>query len=316
MIKRMSIKKISICFIAIIAIFLFYLFKDNNKLNKKEELEYINGEKTSTIFLIDCNNYLAKTSINIDDKKTTIKAKKLLISLIQGEKYTQKIPNGFKPLIPSGTKILNIEYKNQVIKVDFSTELMDTNIDNEEKIIESIVYTLTSIENVKYVIIYMNGKLLTKLPQSNITLPSTLDRSFGINKEYNISSDKNITKTTIYYVNKYNNKQYYVPVTKVSNDSREKAEIIIEELSNNNTYNTNLMSYLNSNTKLVSSTLENNQIVMDFNNYIYNDIETSEILDEVILSICLSLEDNYNINNIIFTVNNKEIYKSDRKTLE
>lgn len=316
MIKRMSIKKISICFIAIIAIFLFYLFKDNNKLNKKEELEYINGEKTSTIFLMDCNNYLAKTSINIDDKKTTIKAKKLLISLIQGEKYTQKIPNGFKPLIPSETKILNIEYKNQVIKVDFSTELMDTNIDNEEKIIESIVYTLTSIENVKYVIIYMNGKLLTKLPQSNITLPSTLDRSFGINKEYNISSDKNITKTTIYYVNKYNNKQYYVPVTKVSNDSREKAEIIIEELSNNNTYNTNLMSYLNSNTKLVSSTLENNQIVMDFNNYIYNDIETSEILDEVILSICLSLEDNYNINNIIFTVNNKEIYKSDRKTLE
>lgn len=316
MIKRMSIKKISICFIAIIAIFLFYLFKDNNKLNKKEELEYINKEKTSTIFLMDCNNYLAKTSINIDDKKTTIKAKKLLISLIQGEKYTQKIPNGFKPLIPSGTKILNIEYKNQVIKVDFSTELMDTNIDNEEKIIESIVYTLTSIENVKYVIIYMNGKLLTKLPQSNITLPSTLDRSFGINKEYNISSDKNITKTTIYYVNKYNNKQYYVPVTKVSNDSREKAEIIIEELSNNNTYNTNLMSYLNSNTKLVSSTLENNQIVMDFNNYIYNDIETSEILDEVILSICLSLEDNYNINNIIFTVNNKEIYKSDRKTLE
>ena len=307
MIKRMSIKKISICFIAIIAIFLFYLFKDNNKLNKKEELEYINKEKTSTIFLMDCNNYLAKTSI---------KAKKLLISLIQGEKYTQKIPNGFKPLIPSGTKILNIEYKNQVIKVDFSTELMDTNIDNEEKIIESIVYTLTSIENVKYVIIYMNGKLLTKLPQSNITLPSTLDRSFGINKEYNISSDKNITKTTIYYVNKYNNKQYYVPVTKVSNDSREKAEIIIEELSNNNTYNTNLMSYLNSNTKLVSSTLENNQIVMDFNNYIYNDIETSEILDEVILSICLSLEDNYNINNIIFTVNNKEIYKSDRKTLE
>lgn len=312
----MSIKKISICFIAIIAIFLFYLFKDNNKLNKKEELEYINKEKTSTIFLMDCNNYLAKTSINIDDKKTTIKAKKLLISLIQGEKYNQKIPNGFKPLIPSGTKILNIEYKNQVIKVDFSTELMDTNIDNEEKIIESIVYTLTSIENVKYVIIYMNGKLLTKLPQSNITLPSTLDRSFGINKEYNISSDKNITKTTIYYVNKYNNKQYYVPVTKVSNDSREKAEIIIEELSNNNTYNTNLMSYLNSNTKLVSSTLENNQIVMDFNNYIYNDIETSEILDEVILSICLSLEDNYNINNIIFTVNNKEIYKSDRKTLE
>lgn len=297
------------------AIFLFYLFPTNDKLKINEELEYIDDD-LSTIFLMDSNNYLAKTSISLDDKDITSKAKKLLTALIQGEKYTEKIPNGFKSIIPNGTQILNIEYKDEVIKVDFSKELMNTNVDNEEKIIEAIVYTLTSIDDVKYVIVYMNGESLTKLPQSNITLPSTLDRSFGINKEYDINSDKNITKTTIYYINKYNDKEYYVPVTKVSNDSREKAEIIIEELSNTNTYNTNLMSYLNSNTKVVSLNENNNQLVIDFNDYIYNDIDSNEILDEVIYTICLSIQDNYNVDAVVFTVDNKEIYKSTSKILE
>lgn len=316
MIKRISLKKISICLIAIAAIFLFYLFPTNDKLKINEELEYIEEGNVSTIFLMDSNNYLAKTSISLDDSDITSKAKKLLTALIQGEKYTEKIPNGFKSIIPNGTKILNIEYKDEVIKVDFSSELMDTNVDNEEKIIEAIVYTLTSIDNVKYVIIYMNGKILTKLPQSNITLPSALDRSFGINKEYNINSDKNITKTTVYYINKYNDKEYYVPVTKVSNDSREKVQIIIEELSNTSTYNANLMSYLNSNTKVVSLNEDENQLVIDFNDYIYNDIDSNEILDEVIYTICLSIQDNYNVDTVVFTVDNKEIYKSTSKILE
>lgn len=315
-IKRISLKKISICLIAIAAIFLFYLFPTNDKLKINEELEYIEEGNVSTIFLMDSNNYLAKTSISLDDSDITSKAKKLLTALIQGEKYTEKIPNGFKSIIPNGTKILNIEYKDEVIKVDFSSELMDTNVDNEEKIIEAIVYTLTSIDNVKYVIIYMNGKILTKLPQSNITLPSALDRSFGINKEYDINSDKNITKTTVYYINKYNDKEYYVPVTKVSNDSREKVQIIIEELSNTSTYNANLMSYLNSNTKVVSLNEDKNQLVIDFNDYIYNDIDSNEILDEVIYTICLSIQDNYNVDTVVFTVDNKEIYKSTSKILE
>ena len=32
------------------------------------------------------------------------------------------------------------------------------------------------------------------LPKNNITIPATLDRNFGINKEYNINSNKDIKK--------------------------------------------------------------------------------------------------------------------------
>ena len=315
MIKRISLKKISICIISLISIFLFYLFPTNNKLKINKELEYKEGSKKSKIFLLDENNYLAKTSINIDDSNIKNKAKKLLTALISGEKYENIIPNGFKSIIPSDTKILNIYYKDNVIKVDFSSELLDVKKEYEEKVIEDIVYTLTSIENIKFVIIYINGKILTKLPKNNTTIPATLDRSFGINKQYDITNDKEINRTTIYYLNKHNDNYYYIPVTKINNDNKEKAEIIIEELKNNNIYNSKLMSFLNSDVKIFNTNKDNKKITLELNNKIY-DNNSNKILDEVINTICLSLNDNYDINEISFTVDNEEIYKSDTKKLE
>ena len=209
MLKRIYTKKLIVCAVAIFAILLLYIILTNNEnINYKEEVEYVNKDiETSNIFLLDSNNYLASTEIITTSKDIQNKAKELLEALIIDGSKQDNIPNGFKAIIPSNTKILSLIYKDNLIKVDFSSELMNTNIENEEKIIEAIVYTLTCIDDVKFVIIYMDGNLLTTLPQSKITLPSTLDRSFGINKEYNINSTKDINKTTIYYISEFNDKE-------------------------------------------------------------------------------------------------------------
>jgi spore germination protein GerM len=162
----------------------------------------------------------------------------------------------------------------------------------------------------------MNGEILTKLPQSKITLPSTLDRSIGINKEYNLTSPKNISKTTIYYISKFNDDMYYVPVTKVNNDTRSKIEIIIDELSSTNVYKSNLMSYLNSNTEIISVNETENELVINFNSAILGDINTKDILEEVIYTISMSVNDNYDVKNVILSVENKEIHKSVLKSIE
>lgn len=307
MIKKMTLKKISICVISVIAILLLYMFPKNDKLNVEEDLEYIENN-SSTIFLLDKNNYVAMANVNIDDKNIKRKAKKLLLALIQNEKYENNIPNGFRSIIPEGTKILNIDYKDNTLKVDFNKSLLNTNEEYEEKIIEAIVYTLTSIQDIKYVIIYIEGEILTHLPKSNINIPATLDRSFGINKQYNVNSDKNITKTIVYYLGKDNDKEYYVPITKVNNSKKKKAEIIIQELSN--LPNDNLISYLNSNTEVVSITEENNKLDLVLNEFIYDNIDTLEVSDEVINCIYLSMLDNYNIKSLTIKSKDKEIYKS------
>ena len=317
MLKKIYLKKIITCLVALFAILLIYIIPSEETIQYKEKLEYVNKDiKTSTIFLLDSNNYLASTEIITENTDIEGKAKELLNALIIDSSMQDKIPNGFKAIIPSGTDILDLTYDNSIIKVDFSSDLMNTNVDNEGRIIEAIVYTLTSIPKVNFVIIYMDGEILTKLPQSKINLPSSLDRSIGINKEYNITSKDNINQTTIYYISKFNDNTYYVPVTKINNDERSKIEIIIDELSSSNVYKPNLMSYLNNNTQILSVNENEDELTINFNTAIFNDINTKDILEEVIYTISMSINDNYSVESVVFNVENEEICKSVLKSIE
>ncbi|MBR6689964.1 MAG: GerMN domain-containing protein [Bacilli bacterium] len=318
MLKNFYMKKLMVCGIVIFAILLIYIIPENKeKLNITEEVEYVNTDiDTSVIFLSDSNNYLGMTKIVTNSKDIESKAKELIEALIIDGTKQDNVPNGFKAIIPSNTKIRSLTYNEGVIKVDFTSELMNTSVENEEKIIEAIVFTLTSINDVEYVIIYMEGDILTTLPQSKKTLPSTLDRNFGINKEYNLNSTKDINKTTIYYISEFNDNEYYVPVTKVTNDERSKIEIIVDELSSSNLYKTNLMSYLNNNTEILSVNELEDELVINFNSAIFNDINTKEILEEVIYTISMSINDNYDVNTVVFNVEDEEICKKVLKSIE
>lgn len=288
-----------------------------NVLEVEKKLEYVDYTlESNVIYLIDQYDYVSRTTVALEhNEKIDQKAKELLELLIISGKEESKIPSGFKPVIPSDTKILSVEYVEGTIKVNFSIEFLNIEEFNESKVIESIVYTLTSIENVKNVIIYVNGDVLTKLPSGKI-LPTSLDRSYGINKEYDITTYKNIDKITIYYLSKYNDNIYYVPVTKYIDGGSDKIDVIVQELSKGSLYHNNLISYLNNNTKILNKRNDNSSIYLTFNENIFDNIDTYNILEEVINTISLSIGDNYDVDEVIFNYNGKEIYKSVIKTIE
>lgn len=312
MIKRKIMRKLIVTSSILFAFILVYFIpKDKELKNVKEELEYNYKDVVKeTIYLLDNNNYLGKAEIALSTNDTVTMVRELLETLITDGIGEDKIPNGFTSIIPSDTKINSIELDKGILKLDFSKELLDVKKELEEKVIESIIYTVTEVNEIDKVVIFVDGKILTKLPKSNINLPTTLDRSFGINKKYDITTFKDITPVTIYYINKHNNNTYYVPVTKYINDDREKIEIIIDELTTSPIYTSNLMSYLNSNTKLLKSNIDKDLMSLEFNDYIFNDYEDKKILEEVIYTISLSIYDNYNVREVSFINDSKEVYTS------
>lgn len=321
MLKRFWVKRIFISTSALFAILLLYIIPSTDELdltgNLNQELSYVDNEiKTNEIFLLDSYNYLARTQVVVSETEVEKKAIELINILITGGSGESKVPNGFKAVLPSETKVLSIEYNDGVLKVNFSKELLDVNEKYEEKIIEALIYTLTSIDGVDNIIIYIDGEVLNKLPQTGINLPSTLNRNYGINKQYDIKSTKDICNVTVYYVNKYNDDTYYVPVTKYMNDDREKIKIIVEELTSSSVYNSNLMSYLNSNTKLLEANETIDKLDLNFNAYIFNNYDEKDILEEVIYTIGLSVRDNYDVKEVNILVDDEEIVKSVLKTIE
>lgn len=315
MLKRKMIRKFFVASAALFALFLLYLIpKDsspNQLQNIPQNLEYVNADvQTNSIFLLDEYQYLGKAEVMMNSTNVEDKVKELVEVLIKGGAGENRIPSGFASILPSDTKILSVLYENGLVKINFSNDLLDISEELEEKMIEAIVYTITSIDEVKQVIIYVDGDILTKLPKTGINLPSTLDRSYGINKTFDFTKTNDIHSVTIYYLNKYNDNYYYVPVTKYLNDNRDKIKIIIDELSSSNVYNTNLLSFLNSNIELLAVQENADILELTFNSYIFDDIDNKDILEEVIHTICLSIKDNYDVEEVIFQMEDEQIYQT------
>ena len=302
MLKRKALKKIFISLSCLGILFIIYLFPD-----KKQPINNIStkNKQDNFIYLIDNNKYTSRVSTVLTSTKIQDKIKEIINILTIGS--NSYIRDGFKKVIPKNTKLLNVEIQNDLVKLNFSKEFYNVDIYNEEKMIEAIVYSLTSLDNIKYVSIYVEGEIFNQLPNSNKKINTVLDRSIGINKEYNINNINGTSKTTIYYLSKYNDFYYYVPVTKIQNEDFSKIEIIIKELTSSNLLNTNLISYLNSNTELLSYNETDKSLFLNFNENILEDINTNNILEEVSYSINLSIKDNYDVSNVVYYVNDKVI---------
>lgn len=320
MLKRMFSKKMIVSTAVLFALLLVCLMPKESLYtldNIKEELSYVyRNASTSIIYLYDKSDLLARTSIQIDGTKIEDKAKNLITALIKESALTDKIPSGFKQVLPASTKILSIGLEDKTLKINFSGDLLNVSAKEEEHVIEALVYTLTNIDGVDNIILYIDGDILTSLPQSKKNLPATLNRAYGINKQYDLTSFKDVMGVTVYYVGKYNDDYYYVPVTKYLNSSKDKIKVIIEELASGPSYGSNLMSFLNSNTKLLATEQDVNTMHLVFNNYIFSDMSEENILEEVLYTINLSIADNYDVEEVIFEVENKEIYKSVLKSIE
>lgn len=310
MLRKFAYNKIFRTTGMLVLFLLLLLFPASNKYSLEEELTLDVSKKADKeeVFLIDKYNYISRCKVNIDASTKEEYAQKLMELLIKDGKYEEEIPNGFKALLPSDMKINSIEIKEENITIDLSNEFNELEGTNFKKAVELITYNLTTIEGISNVYINVNGKRL------DISQPLT--RKKGINKNYDISTYKNVDVTTIYYVSKNNKGYYYVPVSKITNNKNDKIKIIIDELTSSTIYETNLMSFLNYNTKLLDYEINDNVLKLNFNEFLFDDVTTRSILEEVIYSISLSVRDNFNVEEVIFTVNDKEITKSVIKNIE
>lgn len=306
MLKRVSIRKILITTSALFVIGLLYLFP-SKEVKVKESVNYIDEEDLSVVYLLDSNSYVSEVNVKVSGN-TIIEKLKAKLYIMTSKDGADDIPKSFKGIIPKNTTIKDLTINDNTVTVDFSKELLSVSSLLEEKMMEAIVYVLTSEENIEKVIVKVEGNLLERLPNSNKLLPEVLDRSYGINKDYDINSIYDLTKTTIYYNGLSDDINYYVPVTKIDNSKEEKVTIIVNELKSSILYQSNLSSYLNNNVKLESYNKDGYVMNLTFNDKIFDSIYNN-ILEEVVYTISMSVIDSYSdVSKVVFYVSDNEVF--------
>ena len=281
---------------------------NDNVLRTNLEIEDIAGLKTNVIYLLNDEGLLVQDRVLLDGSSVEEKIEKLLINLTEGS--TGSFADGLSKVIPKGTVVNNVMVGNKYVTIDFSKELLNVSEEKEKSMITAIVYSVMDLDDFLGVSILVEGKSLEEYPNSKEKINKILDKSIGINKNYDITSFNNINKVVIYYLENINDNLYYVPVTKYVNDDREKVNIIVEELASSYIYESNLMSFLNSNVSLIEYEEKDNIMSLNFNDYLFDG--NDKVLEEVLYSIAYSVFDNYDVSMVSFEVNGEIVNHIDK----
>ena len=299
MIKNCVKRKLIITTFALFVFLITLTFPKTEEEIKNVTITYTQNA-SFPIYLLDKDEFVARTSISLKSTDVVKQAKELIAMMTIDNASAAYIPNLFSPILPKNTKVLSIDVQDTTLKVNLSQEFLNIPKGYEEKVLECLVYSLTELVGVDSILLYVEGDVLDTLPNTNEKLPLLLTRDIGVNKIYDLTNLKDVTKTTTYYIAKENDFSYYIPVTLLSNSDQNKVEIVIERLKTNPNIKTNLISYLSANTEIKSYELLEEEIALSFSPVLYEGIVNEDLVEEVKYSISLSLMDTLHVKNVTF----------------
>ena len=299
MLRKKAIRKIIITTFVFFVVLTVYMIPSKNK---KEELSYnVIKTKDVSVYLLNDYNQLTKVDFKVNDGKIKSIIESIINKLTISNDAT--IPECFIQLIPDDVSVIGVDIDEKIVNINFSDEFLNIPKEDIEKVVESISYSLLELKEINGVSIYVENDNIKDLYDNKF--PSIITKEYGINKRVELKNLNDISKVIIYYLDNEDDTNYFVPITKYINDDREKIKIIIDELSSNYVYESNLISLLDKNIKLLDYQIRNGDITLDFSNSIF--LEQERIIEEVVYSVFA----NYDVDNVIFKVNGEEILKKE-----
>lgn len=209
---------------------------------------------------------------------------------------------GLQTVLPAGTKVLGMDIKDGVARVDFSKEVLQYKTPAEERqIVDSIVWALTEFPTIKQVQILVNGRIIPSMPVAGTPVGQPLSRAMGINLSVSGTVNPSETeKLTLYYRGGDGNHSYLVPVTKVLPEvpGTDVVKETIEQLSQPGLQG--LQSPLAGQVKVVHTALDGNVATVDFDRNFW---AGGQKPDQAVAAVVLSLAQNAHVSRVKLTVN-------------
>ena len=210
---------------------LVILNKNENKGLSHEFVIEMSEKNYRKVYLLDENKYLIPLSVDISNKEYLVDEIYTVVSNLRDLEI-----EGFTSTIAKDVKINEIELENGILNIDFSSEFLSYQGDLEEKIIESLTWSVMDFNEVKGLTISVDGVRLTKMPINGLVLPNVLNKDIGINKYSDMISDfQGSDNVIVLYEKVVAGNKYYVPVTrkviKESDDTKTVVNALDKEIA-------------------------------------------------------------------------------------
>ncbi|MEH7116598.1 GerMN domain-containing protein [Neobacillus vireti] len=278
-----------------------------SKETMAKEKEVAKNTVKTELYLIDKDGYVVPQTLALP--KTTSVAKQALQYLVANGPVTDMLPNDFRAVLPEDTDMsVDINKDNGVATVNFSKEFKNYQPEDEQKILQSVTWTLTQFDNIKSVKLKMNGHELTEMPVNGTPVSENLSRATGINIDNTDVVDITNTKpVTVYYMGGEEGSYYYVPVTRrISNAEKDNYAAVVNELIKGPSAKSSLVSEFMSDVKLLDAPkYENGTVTLNFNKNIFDSFKEKEISQSLLDTLVLSLTEQQGVEKVAVEVDGK-----------
>jgi germination protein M len=285
--------------------------KNEGKENKQDAEDNATEETVKRqLYLLDSNGMVVPQTVELPKAESKAVATQVLEYLIKDGPVTQLLPNGFQAVLPAGTQILGLDLKEDgTLVVDVSKEFTNYRPEDEQKILQSMTYTLTQFENVDRIKLWINGYEKKEMPVNGTPIGDGYSRANGINIYEGDTVDLMDSKAvTLYYPSQHDGKFYHVPITQhVEVEKGNTYQSIVQALIEGPSYDLNLLNVFNNGTSLTKKPTYNDGIVsLTFNEAVLSNVEKSSISDELMQTIVLTLTDQPGVEAVDVKVENVE----------
>ena len=161
MLKKSLLKRLFLISSCLFILFILYLFPEKDseiEVNKKH-----NPFEETSIYLIDSSSYVSRVSVVVNQKEKLEKIKEIISYLTINSKHSNYIKEGFKGVIPENTKLIDLDLKDGLLKLNFSKEFYNISLEDEEKMISAIIYSLTDIDGIEKITIFVEDAILHEM---------------------------------------------------------------------------------------------------------------------------------------------------------
>ncbi|OEH91945.1 GerMN domain-containing protein [Bacillus solimangrovi] len=255
------------------------------------------------LYLIDQNGYVVPQMLQLP--KTKEVAKQALEYLVQNGPIMEELPNGFRAVLPAGTQVLGLNMEEGTLVADFSTEFTEYAPEDEQRIVQSLTWTLTQFDNIDRVQIRINGHEQPYMPVNGTPINDGLSRADGINFDHGDVVDvQNSKAMTLYFLAQNGEDMYYVPITRRVEKANNNVEAVVAELIEGPAYDSKLLSEFHPDLSLVEKPKnDEGTVTLNFNEVLLGSLQGTAVSEHLLKSLVLSLTEQEGIEQVALQVN-------------
>ncbi len=218
-------------------------------------------------------------------------ARAALEKLVKGPSPAEEMRFGISTPLPPRTKIVGINIREGLCRVDFSKDFLDYDPGLEREVLGSVIYTLLQFNTVNEVEIVVEGSPVEVFP-GGTPGKGTFDQRYSLNLEVGegVEDLADGKQHRLFFCALLgDNHIFYVPVTRVLAGGEEQIETTITELFKGPRSGSGLFSDLPADTKLKNFSLQGGILEVDFSadllNYQGGRIGEANIKNQLVLTL-------------------------------